>query len=409
MSLHFPRNEHGQTSPYLSAQFRGPQGKVVNVGTKLRERRLARKLEAVWKRAAEDGRNGFLDAAGARRYVEECSRICRGDSLKQSEKFINSCLQVATGAGLNVVFVETYFRDWLQSKTEGGRNSQSTLDAYSRIINRFLVHLDARRSAPLTSVTAMDCHSFLRAERSRGVSAVTSNQSIRVLRIAFNLARRQALIPTNPADAVELSQESPEKRLPFTLDQVRSILEVADTEWTGAILMGLHAGIRLGDVAKLTWGNLDMERNVVVFQAQKTARRKKGDDKNTVIDLHRDIVSYIRTLQPGVPAAPLFPTLSRKSVGSSSGLSAGFRTLMDKAGILSPLGNGKGAKMFRALSFHSLRHTYVSQLASAGVPIELRMALAGHSSDTISLGYTHVNRSLTAAAIAALPSVERAA
>jgi integrase len=213
------------------------------------------------------------------------------------------------------------------------------------------------------------------------------------------------LIPTNPADAVELSQESPEKRLPFILDQVRAILAVADTEWTAAILFGLYAGIRLGDISRLTWGSLDLERNVVVFQAQKTARRKKGSDKNTVIDLHRDIVSYIRGLQPGVPAAPLFPTISRKSVGSSSGLSAGFRTLMDKAGILSPLGNGKGAKMFRALSFHSLRHTYVSQLASAGVPIELRMALAGHSSDTMSLGYTHVSRALTAAAIAQLPSM----
>jgi hypothetical protein len=38
------------------------------------------------------------------------------------------------------------------------------------------------------------------------------------------------------------------------------------------------------------------------------------------------------------------------------------------------------------------------------------MALAGHSTSDMSLGYTHVNRSLTAAAIAQLPSlIEKAA
>jgi hypothetical protein len=93
-----------------------------------------------------------------------------------------------------------------------------------------------------------------------------------------------------------------------------------------------------------------------LFSRLKRRRDVRRATKKTVIDLHRDIVSYIRTLQPGVPAAPLFPTLSGKSVGSSNGLSAGFRALMDKAGILSPIGTAKGAKVFRSLSFHSLRH-----------------------------------------------------
>ena len=84
---------------------------------------------------------------------------------------------------------------------------------------------------------------------------------------------------------------------------------------------------------------------------------------------------------------------------------------MDKASILAPLGAAKGqdGRVFRALSFHSLRHAFVTQLAAASVPIEIRKELAGHSSDAMSLNYTQISRVLTAAAIAQIPSVEKAA
>jgi integrase len=395
-------------SPYWSAQFRGPASKVVSVSTKLRDRRTAKRLEAVWIRAAELGRNGHLTVEKAKALLEECSAICRGDSLKQSEAFIDTCLRASTGAGLNIVAVEDYFRDWLSAKHESARNSDGTLTRYSPVLTRFGQYLpETRRRASLSSITPMDCTGFLRAERSRGVSAVSANQAIRILRIVFNSARRQGLITTNPAEAVDLMHEEPNTRLPFSIDQIRALLEIADTEWRGLILVGFLAGVRLGDAAGLTWSNIDMENRLLVFVARKTARRKRGD-RRTVVDLHPDLVSYLASLQPGVPATPLFPTLSRKPVGSASGLSAGFRKLMDKAGILSPLGKAS-PRQFRALSFHSLRHSFCTQLHAAGVPMELRKALAGHSSDAMAANYTQTSRALTAAAINQIPSVEKAA
>ena len=84
------------------------------------------------------------------------------------------------------------------------------------------------------------------------------------------------MIASNVAEAVDLLDEDPDKRQPFTLDQVRALLEVADSEWRGMILLGFYAGMRLGDAARLISANVDLENRVVVFQAQKTARRKKG-------------------------------------------------------------------------------------------------------------------------------------
>ena len=138
----------------------------------------------------------------------------------------------------------------------------------------------------------------------------------------------------------------------------------------------------------------------MVFQAQKSAKRKKGADKNTVVDLHQDLMTYFGGLAVSENAsAPIFPELSRRPVGSANGLSARFRRLMNKAGIYAPLGAAKGGngRVFRALSFHSLRHAFVTQLHCSGVPIEVRKELADHSSDAMSLNYTQVSRTLTAA------------
>ena len=109
-------------------------------------------------------------------------------------------------------------------------------------------------------------------------------------------------------------------------------------------------------------GNIDFNENVLQYRSQKTYRRKKGD---TVIDLHPDLLSYLAELQQGTPAAPIFPVLSKKAVGSASGLSAGFRHIMNRAGILCSVTSAEGSKrVWKDKSFHSLRHTFCRQLSS---------------------------------------------
>jgi integrase len=80
---------------------------------------------------------------------------------------------------------------------------------------------------------------------------------------------------------------------------------------------------------------------------------------------------------------------------------------MDKAGIDVPLGKAKSDKgrRFRKLSFHALRHSFVSRLADAEVSPDVRKKFVGHSSDRVHDGYTHLDISLQAAAMEKLSSV----
>jgi integrase len=56
------------------------------------------------------------------------------------------------------------------------------------------------------------------------------------------------------------------------MDEIRSLLAVADPEWQSLIKFGLYTGQRLGDLARLTWRNVDIERGIVNLVTGKTKR-----------------------------------------------------------------------------------------------------------------------------------------
>lgn len=66
---------------------------------------------------------------------------------------------------------------------------------------------------------------------------------------------------------------------------------------------------------------------------------------------------------------------------------------------------GKGKQRFNRLTFHSLRHSFNSELANAGVHPEIRMRLTGHSSFDMNDRYTHQALGPLEAAMSFMPSL----
>jgi integrase len=63
---------------------------------------------------------------------------------------------------------------------------------------------------------------------------------------------------------------------------------------------------------------------------------------------------------------------------------------VEKAGLDPGITDGKGVRKFTKRTFHSLRHSFNSALANAGVAEEIRMKLTGHSSKAMNDKYTHL-------------------
>jgi Site-specific recombinase XerD len=80
---------------------------------------------------------------------------------------------------------------------------------------------------------------------------------------------------------------------------------------------------------------------------------------------------------------------------------------MERAGIRGRIlrqSTGEGRSQ-SSLSFHSLRHSFNAALANAGVGVEMRQELIGHSSVEMNRLYTHPDIEVKRKAVALLPGI----
>jgi integrase len=263
---------------------------------------------------------------------------------------------------------------------------------------KFLASLGSRAKLSLGHIIPKDIRTYRDAELAAGKSPKTANLSVKIVSAAFNAAFRQGYIPSNPCLALESLAEETAERSAFTPAQIAKLVGAAQGDWKGAILFAYFTGARLQDVANMRWNAIDLKQQIVTFTPSKTK-------KPVTIPLRSELERQLLKL-PGVGKALLFPSLAGKRTGGKTGLSGQFSAIMMHVGITGKITQhtAEGRKN-SSLSFHSLRHSFNSAMANAGVSQEIRMKLTGHSSTEMNKGYTHHELKPLRAAISAIPGV----
>jgi integrase len=291
--------------------------------------------------------------------------------------------------------IRTFLEAWL--KNTKASVSESTFSKYDLTFRLFLEF--AHQSVKLTDVnTEMICRFRDRLLES-GRSPGTVNFLVRgCLSIPFKAASQAGEIPRNPFARVKPVRSEKVTKGVFSPDEVEKLLQTAQGEFRGVILVGLLTGMRLGDASRLKWENVDLETPFPMIAFQQTKTRKK-----VAMPLHARLAEWLREAHPGEAAAgPIFPSLCGKP---TSRLSLEFAEIMANAGIdagvLREGNDGKGRSV-SLKSFHSCRLTFISNSANAQVPAEVRQALSGHSSLDVHKKYSHFSADTLRSAIAKL-------
>jgi len=310
----------------------------------------------------------------------------------------------SSGEDMPTSTIKGWVERWLAAKeieTEKGTHSR-----YKGILTHFLDGLGNKVEKDLSALRTTDIQAF-RDQQAKELSVATANLSLKVLRVCLGEAVRQSILTTNSAVSVKTLKERGEsKRRPFTMAEIKRLLVKAKgTEWEGLILFGIYTGQRLGDLARMTWPAVDLEKRKIAFTTRKTGRRM-------ILPVAKPLAEYLEELPSSDdPNAPIFPKMAvaaQKRVGT---LSNWFHDLLVETGLAverehraSKEGRG-AARETSELSFHSLRHTATTFLKAAGVSDVIAREIIGHESEAISRNYTHFDAEDLREAIEKLPDV----
>jgi len=291
---------------------------------------------------------------------------------------------------LKIPKIKEHFERWL----EGLHVSPGTRARYKTSIDKFLNFLGPRSGDTIGNLTAEQIEDFQKSETAHGLAATTVNLDLKIISFPIKVALRRGYIQRNLATTVKALPKAPGKRNPFTLAQISSLLKIANDEWYGLILVGYYTGLRLGDAAGLTWQEIDIPGNQIICTPDK---RPIGSTKEAHQEpLHKQLATWLKLWKaehrPSSPSTPVFPTLSQKSIHRRNGLSNTFSRMITAAGIPNPTvrekGTGDRGRSTPALSFHSLRHTFNTQLGRKGVSELSRMRLSDQSTVATNRRYT---------------------
>ncbi|MES2709321.1 MAG: tyrosine-type recombinase/integrase, partial [Verrucomicrobiota bacterium] len=326
----------------------------------------------------------------------------------QARKIISDIHRQVTGSDLIHFTLRAYVDQWRFAKK--GTISPSTFKAYETATNDLCSSLGERADADLVHITSSDIMMF-RNSIAKSTSASTANLRLKIVRIVFQQAWREGLITDNPAAKVSIlkNDRTGEARRGFTLDELKILLSEASGEWKGLILFGLYTGQRLGDLARLCWGNIDRTQGTLVLNTRKTDRRQ-------ILPLAEPLLHWVEKNHSAQEAkAPLFPMSSAaaEASGTVGTLSNQFQKILTRCGLSESRSHekkegGKGRSGSRAaseLSFHSLRHTATSLMKNAGISPALVQEFVGHDSKTISQNYTHIDLQALRTALSGLPDI----
>ena len=310
-----------------------------------------------------------------------------------------------TGKELEFVSTRAYMQQFLEAK--GTKSTEATVRSYDKTVRYFLAHLGAKANASIQKVKPQDVQTYIAKRMGEGSRPGTVKLDIRVLFAVFNRAMREGVCTLNPVATVDIPLAQSEVKKPFTLDEVEAILKACPgTEWKTLCLLAFYTGARMGDICDLAWENIDLDA-VDPFIAYTQRKLRKAEHSFVKLPLHPDLKAWLLTYRAsavGNPKAPALPSMSKALPGGRCGLSQAFIGIMAKAGV-DPCYTKRGKNKVPGKSFHSFRHTMVTNLESRQIAENVRMRMVGHANANVHRIYSHDDWGAITSAINGLPSI----
>lgn len=169
---------------------------------------------------------------------------------------------------------------------------------------------------------------------------------------------------------------------PAELDQVLNYISTCKFALRNRVMLltGYWSGMRVGEIASLKVSDVMNADGTVKAEIRLSADQTKGRQPRTVFvsqKLRDELANYLMLRQPVKAEHPLFVTACRKGL-TANVMTQHFYWLFKRAGV-------SGA------SSHTMRRSFITNLANKGIGVRVLASLAGHRSIAVTQKYIDVN------------------
>lgn len=210
-------------------------------------------------------------------------------------------------------------------------------------------------------------------KESTPLAPATVLQQLQLLSRLFNLANQWGLyIGGNPCNRVQKPRLNNEITEFFTQDELARLHNTLD-QWpdkmtVSIILFSMYTGIRRGEIFKLTWADIDMERNLFTLKDPKGVL-------DQILPMSSEALEVLKKTPKEYNTKWIFYGKNGQQRTDFKGPWARVK---------------KAAKLPQNYRFHGLRHNFASYLASDGESIYMVQKLMCHKDVKTTMRYAHL-------------------
>lgn len=283
----------------------------------------------------------------------------------------------------------TFRSAWGEYKTSSSVNIKaSSLMIYESTVN---VHiLGAFGNTPLEKITRLDIEKLKNDMTSAGSAPATVNKVLAIMALVINFTIKHGLWNgPSPMKGVKFLKVDNKRTRFLSVEEAKSVFDTLlngsakfNKDLHDAALVALRCGLRVSEVFKLTWADVNLENGTVRL------RDRKHGSGYAYMTEDIEAIFKERNLVGVKPFDRIFYMYT-----NVRSLAQSFNMVVDAAGFNSGVTDSRDKVVF-----HTLRHTFASWLASQGESLYVIKNLMGHSDIKMTERYAHL-----------CPSTERAA
>ena len=212
----------------------------------------------------------------------------------------------------------------------------------------------------------------------KGQSPRSVEYALSVVRQVFNTARRLgAFEGENPTTNVKFPKPD-NGRMRFLTrgeaDKLLKALKAKSADVHDMTLLSLHAGLRFGEIASLTWQDVDLGKGVLTIRDAKAGSRYAF--------LTEQAAAMLKARPEGKPSDYVFQGRKVKL----DRMSITFARTVDELKLNDDIDDPR-----LQICFHSCRHSYASWMIEQGADLYTVQKLLGHKTNVMTQRYAHLS------------------